>query len=75
MIEKIVSISEIQRELTELPTYFEQGLKVVTVTRDEKPIMTILPFETHRRLKEIIKALQEKVDFPEETLETSQDEK
>lgn len=74
MTEQILSISEAQRELTQLPEQFEQGLETVTVTRYGKPIMTIVPSETYTKMRETIDMLQEQLDGLLETIEILQDE-
>jgi len=67
MLERILSIAELQRELTQLPEQFEEGLNVVTVTQHGKPVMTILPSNTYKVLRETLEALLE-------TMEIQQDE-
>lgn len=74
MSEQTLSISEIQRDITKLPDQFEQEPEAVTITRYGKPVMTILPFEAYKALKETIDALQEKIESLQETLEIVQDE-
>ena len=48
MSERIVSISEAQREFPQLADQFEEGLDVVTVTQSGKPVMTILSSNTYK---------------------------
>lgn len=72
--EQILSISEAQRELTQLPEQFEQGLETATITRYGKPVMTIVPAETYKKMRETIDALQEQLDGLLETIEILQDE-
>ena len=62
------SILRVQEELEQLPSLFERESGVVTVTRDEKPVMVILPYEEYKNLLEVFETLQE-------TLEIMQDEK
>ena len=57
MSERILSISEAQRELAQLPDQFEEGLDVVTVTQSGKSVMTILSSDTYKELRETIDAL------------------
>jgi PHD/YefM family antitoxin component YafN of YafNO toxin-antitoxin module len=61
------SILRVQEELEQLPSLFERESGVVTVTRDEKPVMVILPYEEYKNLLEVFETLQE-------TLEIMQDE-
>src|SRR5437763_1195155 len=67
MRENTYSISEICEVITRLPEQFDQGPAVVTVTRDGKPVMTILPTSTYKELIETIESLLE-------TIEVIQDE-
>jgi PHD/YefM family antitoxin component YafN of YafNO toxin-antitoxin module len=67
MAEHTLSILQAQEELERLPSVFEQEAEVVTVTRDEKPVMVILPYEEYKNLLEVFETLQE-------TLEIMQDE-
>ncbi len=67
MREYTLSIFQAQEEFEHLPTLFEQEPGVVTVTRDEKPVMEIVPYEDYRILIEAFESLQE-------TLEIVQDE-
>ncbi|HJT55502.1 MAG TPA: type II toxin-antitoxin system Phd/YefM family antitoxin [Ktedonobacteraceae bacterium] len=62
-----LSIFQAQEELDSLPTLLEQEPGVVTVTRDEKPVMVIVPYEDYKFLIETFESLQE-------TLEIVQDE-
>ena len=66
MSEQTLSISEAQRGLTQLPEQFEEGLDVVNVTRYGKPIMTILPSETYRILRETLDALLETIEIQQD---------
>ncbi len=72
--DQILSISEAQREITQLPEQFEQGLETATITRYGKPVMTIVPAETYKKMRETIDALQEELDGLLETIEILQDE-
>ncbi len=63
MSEQILSISEVQKELTRLPDQFEEGLETVTVTRYGKPVMTILPSDTYKKLRETVDALLETLEI------------
>lgn len=74
MTEQILSISEAQREITQLPEKFEQGLESATVTRYGKPVMTIVPSETYKKMRQTITDLQEQLEGLIETLEILQDE-
>ncbi len=59
MSERTLSIEEAQRELNQLADQFEEGLDFVTVTRNGKPIMTILPYDTYQTLIKTIDKLEE----------------
>jgi len=67
MSENTYSISEIREVITHLPEQFDQEPTVVTVTRDGKPVMTILPTSSYKELIETIESLLE-------TIEVIQDE-
>ncbi len=66
MSEQTLSISELQRELTQLPEQFEEGLDVVNVTRYGKPVMTILSAETYKVLRETLDALLETIEIQQD---------
>ena len=51
------SISEIREEITRLPERFDQEPEVVTVTRDGKPVMAILPWELYESIIETIEIM------------------
>ncbi|HCI82114.1 MAG TPA: type II toxin-antitoxin system Phd/YefM family antitoxin [Ktedonobacter sp.] len=74
MSERILSISEAQKDLTQLPDQLTNGEKSITVTRYGKPVMTVLSSEAYKSLLETIETLQEKVEALQETLEILQDE-
>lgn len=74
MKERILSISEAQREIMQLPEQFEQGLETATVTRYGKPVMTIVPSETYKEMIATIDRLQGQLDGLLETLEILKDE-
>ena len=67
MADYTFSILQAQEAFEHLPALFEQESGVVTVTRDEKPVMVILPYEEYKNLLEAFEILQE-------TLEIMQDE-
>jgi prevent-host-death family protein len=62
MLEQILSISEARKKLSRLPRQFEEQPGYITVTRDGKPIMAVLPYETYRFLLGMVKSLQETVE-------------
>lgn len=66
MSEQILSISEVQKEITRLPDQFEEGLEAVTVTRYGKPVMTILPSDTYKKLCETIDVLLETMSIQQD---------
>lgn len=63
MSEHTLSISEAQKELMRLPEQFEEQPEAVTVTRYGKPVMSILPYETHKFLLETIDSLLETIEI------------
>ena len=63
MPETTYSISEIREQITRLPERFKEDPEAVTVTRDGKPVMTILPTESYRALIELIETLQETLEI------------
>jgi PHD/YefM family antitoxin component YafN of YafNO toxin-antitoxin module len=67
MADYTFSILQAQEEFEHLPVLFEQEVGVVTVTRDDRPVMVILPYEDYKHLVEVFDTLQE-------TLEIVQDE-
>ncbi len=66
MSEQTLSISELQRQLTQLPEQFEEGLEIINVTRYGKAVMTILPSETYRILRETLDALLETIEIQQD---------
>jgi hypothetical protein len=64
MKEKILSISEVEKEIINLPKQLVAGkLSVVAVTCDGKPTLAILSYEVYKRLLEVIDALQETLEI------------
>jgi PHD/YefM family antitoxin component YafN of YafNO toxin-antitoxin module len=63
MSEHTLSISEAQKELTRLPEQFEEQPEAVTVTRYGKPVMSIMPYETHKLMLETIDSLLETIEI------------
>lgn len=59
MIEHEISISNIERKISQLPEQFAEDPKVVTVTSYGKPAMVILPYSAYKLLCETTEALQE----------------
>ena len=62
MHEDTYSISEIREAITRLPELFEGDTDVVTVTRHGKPVMTILPTNTYKEMREMIDSLLETLE-------------
>jgi|SRR5579863_69158 len=67
MAQCIMSISEVQDKFPHLPGQFGLDPKAITITRDGKPVMAILPYDVYQSLLEKLESLQE-------TLEIMQDE-
>lgn len=61
--ERTLSISEAQREITNLPEQFTEPLESVIVTRYGKPVMAILPHYMYKALLEAIEGLQETLEI------------
>lgn len=53
------SISEIREEITRLPERFDQEPEVVTVTRDGKPVMAILPWALYESIMETLEVMSD----------------
>ncbi len=70
MTEHTISISEAQSKITRLPEQFAEDPEAVTVTRHGKPVMTILPYDTYKRIQDAL----ETIESLQETLEILQDE-
>lgn len=62
MSEQILSISEAQKELSRLHRQFAEQPGNVTITRDGKPVMTALPYETYKFLVGTVASLQETIE-------------
>ena len=63
MPEHTLSISEAQKELMRLPEQFEEQPEAVTITRYGKPVMSIMPYETHKFMLETIDSLLETIEI------------
>lgn len=63
MADYTFSILQAQKELEHLPSLFERESGVVTVTRDEKPVMVILPYEEYKNLLEVFQTLRETLEI------------
>ena len=81
MSEYMLSISEIQQEITRLPDQFTGDFQSVTVTQYGKPVLSVLPYHTHMSLlneiqsyREKIAELEAQVENLQETLEVLSDE-
>ncbi len=59
MPKNIFSISEIREEITRLPERFDQEPEVVTVTRDGKPVMAILPWGLYESIIETLEVMSD----------------
>ena len=59
MPKNIFSISEIREEITRLPERFDQEPEVVTVTRDGKPVMAILPWALYESIMETLEVMSD----------------
>jgi PHD/YefM family antitoxin component YafN of YafNO toxin-antitoxin module len=63
LIEHTVLISEAQYELANLPDQFCEELAAVIVTRNDKKVLTILPYSVYKALLETIESLQETLEI------------
>ena len=61
MTHQIFPIAEAQEELPHIADDFEHGLEEVIVTKDDKPVMVILPLKGFKQLLETIESLQETI--------------
>jgi antitoxin YefM len=64
--ERMLSISEAQREITSLPEQFTgstEPLESVIVTRYGKPVMAIMPHYVYKALLETIESLDETLEI------------
>ena len=62
MSEQILSISEARKELPRLREQFEEKPGYVTITRDGKPVMTVLPYDTYQFLRGTVASLRETIE-------------
>ena len=67
MAERTFPISEFQDKIMYLPEQFDQYPEAITITKEGRPVMTILPYGVYQ-------SLLEKLGSLEETLEIMQDE-
>ena len=74
MPEHTLSISEAQKDLTQLPEQLAESDQAIIVTRYGKPVMTLLSSDTYKSMLETIETLQEKVEALQETMEILRDE-
>jgi PHD/YefM family antitoxin component YafN of YafNO toxin-antitoxin module len=63
MTEQTLTLAEAEQTLPSLPDRFEEGIDVITVTRSDKPVMTILPHQTYLEMREIIDSLMETLEI------------
>jgi prevent-host-death family protein len=68
MTEHTISNSEAQTKITRLPEQFAEDPEAVTVTRHGKPVMTILPYDTYKRIQEALETI-ESLQYTQEILQ------
>ena len=61
--ERLISISEAQREIISLPEQFTEPVEAAIVTRDDKAVLAILPHLAYRALLEYIESLEETLEI------------
>lgn len=74
MAKHMLSISEVQDEITYLPEQFDEDPEAVIITMHGKPVMAILPFHTYQSLLAKLETALDRLESLEETLEIIQDE-
>lgn len=58
MKERIISLLEFQRSLASLPEQFSAECPAMIITRNQQPVLSIMPYETYQALLENIQSLQ-----------------
>ncbi len=58
MKERIISLLEVQRSLASLTEQFSDECPAMIVTRNQRPVLSIMPYETYQALLENVASLQ-----------------
>lgn len=58
MKERIISLLEVQRSLASLADQFSDECPAMIVTRNQRPVLSIMPYETYQALLENVTSLQ-----------------
>ena len=58
MKERTISLSEASRTLASLAQQFSDECPAIVITRNNRPLLTIMPYEAHQSLLETIDSLQ-----------------
>lgn len=58
MKERIISLLEVQRSLASLVEQFSDECPAMVVTRNQRPVLSIMPYETYQALLENVASLQ-----------------
>ncbi len=77
MKERIISLPEARKTLAKMPEQFSKECPAIVITRNNQPILSIMPYETHQALLENIASLQTLLEIMagKETGEASKPEK
>lgn len=58
MKERSISLSRARQTLASLPELFSAECPAITITYKDRPVMSIMPYETHQALLQTIDSLQ-----------------
>src|SRR5215467_9948139 len=58
MQERTISLSEAQQTLESLSEQFSKDCPAIIITRDNQPLLTIMPYHTHQALLANVESLQ-----------------
>lgn len=63
MKERIVTLAEIQQILESLSEQFSEDCSALVITRDSRPSLTIIPYQTYQELLANVESLQTMVEI------------
>jgi hypothetical protein len=55
---KTLSLAQAQKIFASLPAQFSEECTEITITRNNQPILTILPYKTHQEILQNVASLQ-----------------